>query len=186
MAQPIIPPDTKTPPPGSPPVFTTQLHPPYPPTFSPYPQPQEVPLVAPQPVPLVNGATPQPMSFGAQPHVGIYPQYTGFMPGQLPTPMGTFPGQPMPMGAMPQQPIVIPPHTTGTLPTQPIVIPPHATGTLPGTLPAQPIPVNLMQAQAQLEYAQCAMGNHARQTKYGVLGIIGAIVSIKTVALFLS
>ncbi|KAG6901775.1 hypothetical protein C0995_008021 [Termitomyces sp. Mi166 len=183
MAQPAIPPDTKTPPPPMSAVpIPTSLPPSYPSTFPPYLQPQgsgfqQPPAGQPSQHPPYGGLPLQQLPHGAQSPLGtLSPQITGQPPyGSLPlqqipgtqSPLGTLspqitghvsPGQQVPMGTLPQQPF--------------------------GANPAQQMPgMNLPMMQAQLgaqyqasQYAQCAMGNHARQTKYGVLGIIGAIM----------
>ncbi|KAG6809963.1 hypothetical protein H0H92_013891 [Tricholoma furcatifolium] len=141
------------------------------------PLPAQQPQFGAQP-PLVN-ISPQNTGFGTFPgqtpgtmpgQFGTMPGQFGTMPGQQPIPLGTLPRQQVPLGS-PAQPGM------GTLPQQPIN--PMPTG--PYVVPQPPVmSPAAMQAQLGAHYqatqmGQCAMGNHARQTKHGIAGIIGAI-----------
>ncbi|KAG6918783.1 hypothetical protein DXG01_011534 [Tephrocybe rancida] len=211
MAQPIIPHDTKTPPPASPPpVNASSLPPSYPSSFSPYPQPQQPSFQPPNGAPpqqpyatLPLGTAPPQLPYGAQPPIGnLSPQHTGYgaLPGQQ-VPMGQLPQQQIPYGAQPHLGNLSPQHTGyGSLsgvplnvpqqqqPPQAIYVQPQA----PALAGQAQIGAQYQAARSSLfsvtyaliradsshisEYAQCAAGNHSRHTKYGVVGIILAVV----------
>jgi len=115
--------------------------------------------------------------------------YYGTMPSpQQPSPIGTlssyqlslntFPQQPpvgpitnlqLPLGALPQQ------LSTGTPQMSPPVLYPAATVNIQGQ-PAFPTAAGLGQQYQAQQFGKCAMGDHAITSKFGVMGIICAIV----------
>ncbi|GLB41167.1 hypothetical protein LshimejAT787_0903820 [Lyophyllum shimeji] len=188
MAQPAqnFPLDTKidspAPPPPTP-TLHTQLSPPAYGSSS-YPQaglPQPSQFSAMHPHGLQQQQLPRGAMSPRQPQVPLgtlTPQATmgGGLPPLQQVPLGTYPAQQVPLGAFSPQQVPL-----GMYPAQQVHVP-------MGTYPVQqvqmgaPLAAPPMATQAQIgqqyqaaQFAQCAYGNHARTTKYGVVGIIGAI-----------